>query len=56
MTETDLIHCSFCGKSKEEVRKIVAGPNVYICNECVELIQMMMNDTVPEEPPEDAVC
>ena len=32
------VHCSFCGKSQDEVKKIVAGPGVYICNECVDLI------------------
>ena len=31
------ISCSFCGKSQEEVKKLIAGPNVYICNECVIL-------------------
>ena len=31
------IRCSFCGKTQENVRKIVAGPGVYICDECVEL-------------------
>ena len=31
------ISCSFCGKSQEEVKKLIAGPNVYICNECVVL-------------------
>src|SRR4030088_2384824 len=30
-------HCTFCGKSQHEVRKLIAGPTVYICNECVEL-------------------
>ncbi len=29
--------CSFCGKAKEEVKKLIAGPEVYICNECIEL-------------------
>lgn len=29
------LHCSFCGKSQEEVRDMVAGPDVFICNECV---------------------
>ncbi len=33
----DTLHCSFCGKSQHEVRKLIAGPNVYICDECVEL-------------------
>ena len=31
------VRCSFCGKTQENVRKIVAGPGVYICDECVEL-------------------
>ena len=31
------LYCSFCGKSQHEVRKLIAGPTVYICNECVEL-------------------
>ncbi len=32
-----LVYCSFCGKSQEEVRKVIAGPDVYICDECVEM-------------------
>ncbi|MDN6568986.1 MAG: ATP-dependent Clp protease ATP-binding subunit ClpX, partial [Tetragenococcus halophilus] len=31
------VRCSFCGKTQEEVRKIVAGPGVYICDECINL-------------------
>ncbi|MEE4640087.1 MAG: ClpX C4-type zinc finger protein, partial [Wenzhouxiangella sp.] len=31
------LKCSFCGKSQEQVRKLIAGPGVYICDECVEL-------------------
>ncbi|MBI5197185.1 MAG: AAA family ATPase, partial [Nitrospirae bacterium] len=37
--------CSFCGKSREEVRKLIAGPTVYICDECVDLC----NDIIAEE-------
>ena len=37
--------CSFCGKSQKEVRKLIAGPSVYICDECVELC----NDIITEE-------
>ncbi|NOQ85918.1 MAG: ATP-dependent Clp protease ATP-binding subunit ClpX, partial [Deltaproteobacteria bacterium] len=29
--------CSFCGKNKDEIKKLVAGPSVYICDECIEL-------------------
>lgn len=31
------LHCSFCGKSDRDVRRLIAGPGVYICNECVDL-------------------
>jgi ATP-dependent Clp protease ATP-binding subunit ClpX len=37
MTIPVLCVCSFCGKSQEEVGKLIAGPNVYICDECIEL-------------------
>ena len=33
----DKLYCSFCGKSQHEVRKLIAGPTVFICDECVEL-------------------
>jgi ATP-dependent Clp protease ATP-binding subunit ClpX len=36
-------YCSFCGKSKGEVDKLVAGPHVYICNECVEICDLIMS-------------
>ncbi len=41
----DSLTCSFCGKSQEEVRKLIAGPAVYICDECIELC----NDIIAEE-------
>jgi ATP-dependent Clp protease ATP-binding subunit ClpX len=37
MSEKNTLYCSFCGKSQHEVKKLIAGPTVYICNECVEL-------------------
>ena len=37
MPETKLLNCSFCGKSRDSVEKLIAGPNVYICNECIVL-------------------
>jgi len=40
-----LLYCSFCGKSQHEVRKLIAGPSVYVCDECVELC----NDIIREE-------
>jgi ATP-dependent Clp protease ATP-binding subunit ClpX len=45
-----LLYCSFCGKSQHEVRKLIAGPNVFICDECVELC----NDIIREEMEENA--
>ncbi len=48
LTESDsksTLYCSFCGKSQHEVRKLIAGPTVFICNECVELC----NDIIREE-------
>ena len=35
--ENKILYCSFCGKSQHEVRKLIAGPTVFICDECVEL-------------------
>ena len=37
--------CSFCGKTQNEVKKIIAGPNVYICNECVELCEELLQES-----------
>ena len=45
-----LLYCSFCGKSQEEVKKLIAGPSVYVCDECVELC----NDIIRDELQEDA--
>ena len=45
----DSLHCSFCGKSQHEVRKLIAGPNVFICNECIELCQDIIHDEEKEE-------
>ena len=42
---TGELRCSFCGKSQDEVKKLIAGPTVYICDECVELC----NDIIAEE-------
>lgn len=45
----DSVHCSFCGKSQDEVKKIVAGPGVYICNECVDLCQQIIQQELDED-------
>ncbi|HMB37726.1 MAG TPA: ATP-dependent Clp protease ATP-binding subunit ClpX [Wenzhouxiangellaceae bacterium] len=44
-SDNKVLYCSFCGKSQHEVRKLIAGPSVYICDECVELC----NDIIREE-------
>ena len=46
-----ILHCSFCGKSQHEVRKLIAGPSVFVCNECVDLC----NDIIREEELAQAV-
>ena len=46
MDHKNKIHCSFCGKAQDEVRRIVAGPGVYICDECVLLCQEIVADDV----------
>ncbi|HIJ21793.1 MAG: ATP-dependent Clp protease ATP-binding subunit ClpX [Gammaproteobacteria bacterium] len=47
--DSKLLYCSFCGKSQNEVRKLIAGPSVYVCDECVELC----NDIIREEQEEN---
>ena len=42
-----LLHCSFCGKSQHEVAKLCAGPNVHICDECVEACRVLMSGEAP---------
>src|SRR3970282_1879910 len=45
-----LLYCSFCGKSQHEVRKLIAGPSVFICDECVELCNDIIREEVQEKP------
>lgn len=45
MSDKKTLHCSFCGKSQKEVKKLIAGPQVYICDECIDLC----NDIIIEE-------
>ncbi|HHZ70164.1 MAG TPA: ATP-dependent Clp protease ATP-binding subunit ClpX [Methylococcaceae bacterium] len=45
-----LLYCSFCGKSQHEVRKLIAGPSVYVCDECVELCNDIIREELQEEP------
>ena len=45
----ETITCSFCGKSQDQVKKIIAGPDVYICNECVDLCKEIIDEEMAEE-------
>ena len=40
--------CSFCGKSQEQVRKLIAGPGVYICDECIDLCNEILDEELVE--------
>jgi ATP-dependent Clp protease ATP-binding subunit ClpX len=44
------LYCSFCGKSEHEVRKLIAGPSVFICDECVELCNDIMREELASKP------
>ncbi|HET7774330.1 MAG TPA: ClpX C4-type zinc finger protein, partial [Burkholderiaceae bacterium] len=43
-----LLYCSFCGKSQHEVKKLIAGPSVFICDECIDLCNEIIRDEVAE--------
>jgi ATP-dependent Clp protease ATP-binding subunit ClpX len=47
-----LLYCSFCGKSQNEVRKLIAGPSVFICDECVELCNDIIREEIQDIAPE----
>ena len=54
--DSDMLRCSFCGKSQHEVRKLIAGPTVYICNECVEVcLDIIAEDRVHEAKGHDQI-
>ena len=42
------LKCSFCGKNQEQVKRLIAGPNVYICDECVELCDEIIQEEIDE--------
>ena len=52
--ETKQLRCSFCGKTQDMVRRLVAGPNVYICDECIELCQDIINEEFEKPLREEA--
>ena len=45
----EILRCSFCGKSQNEVKKLIAGPSVYICNECIDICNEIINDDEQQE-------
>ena len=49
-TNGRVLYCSFCGKSEHEVRKLIAGPSVYICDECVDLCNDIIREEVQAKP------
>ncbi|AXR07238.1 ATP-dependent protease ATP-binding subunit ClpX [Salinimonas sediminis] len=49
--DNKLLYCSFCGKSQHEVRKLIAGPSVFICDECVELCNDIIREEIKEIAP-----
>ena len=51
--DKDTMRCSFCGRTSDEVRKLVAGPNVYICDECVEVCERIIEDELGDIGTED---
>ncbi|MBO5666990.1 MAG: ATP-dependent Clp protease ATP-binding subunit ClpX, partial [Firmicutes bacterium] len=52
--ETKQLRCSFCGKPQDQVRRLVAGPNVYICDECIELCQEIIGEEFAQTLHEEA--
>jgi ATP-dependent Clp protease ATP-binding subunit ClpX len=48
-TGEKVLYCSFCGKSQHEVKKLIAGPSVFICDECIELCNDIIRDEAPPE-------
>jgi ATP-dependent Clp protease ATP-binding subunit ClpX len=48
-----LLYCSFCGKSQDEVRKLIAGPSVFICDECVDLCNDIIREEIQDVEPQE---
>ena len=44
-----LLYCSFCGKSQHEVRKLIAGPSVFVCDECIALCNDIMREEIQSD-------
>ena len=52
--ENKHLKCSFCGKPQSQVNRLVAGPGVYICDECIQVCQEILKENYPEEHAENA--
>ncbi|MFO7739889.1 MAG: ATP-dependent Clp protease ATP-binding subunit ClpX [Desulfatiglandaceae bacterium] len=52
---SDDLMCSFCGKSQDEVKKLIAGPSVYICDECIQLCNEIIAEEYTQESDEEAI-
>ena len=50
-----LLYCSFCGKSQHEVRKLIAGPSVFVCDECVDLCNDIIREEIQEKDSDSAI-
>jgi len=55
MTLTTIHHCSFCEKDQQQVKKLVAGNDVYICNECITLCYDILKEDAPRAIPENQI-
>ena len=53
--EDGLLHCSFCGKSQNEVKKLIAGRGVYICDECIEVCTSIVAEEFAEEKKSESI-
>ena len=51
MSRRNQLRCSFCGKNETKVFKLVAGPRVYICDECIAIASQIVNDSRPDAQP-----
>jgi hypothetical protein len=51
-----VLRCSFCGKSQDKVRKLIAGPKVHICEECVDLCIDILKEELGKKPQLLALC
>lgn len=55
MSDRPLLHCSFCAKSQNEVRALIAGPTVFICDECVDICTKICAEKRQDEREERAL-